>query len=53
VGIRTVILPRHNERDVEDVPVEVRGTLRFIFVDDAGEVVRQALSDAPDGAAAR
>ena len=47
VGIRTVILPRHNERDVEDVPVEVRGALRFVFVDDAGEVVRQALSDAP------
>src|SRR5439155_1373639 len=24
VGIRTVILPRHNERDLEDVPAEVR-----------------------------
>jgi ATP-dependent Lon protease len=53
VGIRTVILPRHNERDLEDVPAEVRGALRFVFVDDAGEVVRQALSEAPDGAAAR
>jgi ATP-dependent Lon protease len=47
VGIRTVILPRHNERDVEDVPAEVRSALRFVFVDDAGEVVRQALSEAP------
>jgi ATP-dependent Lon protease len=46
-GIRTVILPRHNERDVEDVTADVRGALRFVFVDDAGEVVRQALSDAP------
>jgi ATP-dependent Lon protease len=46
VGIRTVILPRHNERDVEDVPAEVREALRFLFVDDAGEVVRQALSEA-------
>jgi ATP-dependent Lon protease len=44
VGIRTVILPRHNERDLEDVPGEVRGALRFVFVDDAGEVVREALS---------
>ena len=43
-GIRTVILPRHNERDIEDVPAEVRSALRFVFVDDAGEVVRQALS---------
>jgi ATP-dependent Lon protease len=44
VGIRTVILPRHNERDVEDVPAEVRGALGFVFVDDASEVVREALS---------
>ena len=48
-GVRMVILPRHNERDVEDVPAEVRGALRFVFVDDAGEVVRQALSEAPLG----
>jgi ATP-dependent Lon protease len=51
VGIRTVILPRHNERDLEDVPAEVRGALRFVFVDDAAEVVRQALSETPAGAA--
>ena len=51
VGIRTVILPRHNERDLEDVPAEVRGVLRFVFVDDAADVVRQALSETPAGAA--
>src|SRR5688500_8212226 len=51
VGIRTVILPRHNERDLEDVAAEVRGALQFVFVDDVGEVVRQALSDAPPRAA--
>jgi ATP-dependent Lon protease len=51
VGIRTVILPRHNERDLEDVPAEVRGALRFVFVDDAAEVVRQALSETPATAA--
>jgi ATP-dependent Lon protease len=45
LGIRTIILPRHNERDVEDVPAEVRGELRFVFVDDAGEVVREALTE--------
>jgi len=43
-GIRTVILPRRNERDVEDVPADVRGELRFHFVDDAEEVLRQALT---------
>ena len=46
VGVRTVILPRHNERDVEDVPAEVRSALRFVFVDDAGAVVREALTEA-------
>ena len=47
VGIGTVILPRHNERDLEDVPAEVRSALQFVFADDAGQVVRQALSEAP------
>ena len=43
-GIRSVILPRLNERDVEDVPEELRKQLRFIFVDDAEEVLRHALT---------
>jgi ATP-dependent Lon protease len=43
-GIRTVILPRRNERDVEDVPEELRRELAFVFVDDAGEVLRHALA---------
>jgi len=29
VGVRTVFLRRHNGRDVEDVPAEVRAALRF------------------------
>jgi ATP-dependent Lon protease len=43
-GIRSVILPRLNERDVEDVPEELRKQVRFIFVDDAEEVLRHALT---------
>jgi ATP-dependent Lon protease len=43
-GIRSVILPRLNERDVEDVPEELRKQMRFIFVDDAEEVLRHALT---------
>ncbi|HUG36643.1 MAG TPA: endopeptidase La [Candidatus Limnocylindrales bacterium] len=46
-GIRTVILPRRNERDTEDVPEEVRRELAFVFVDDAEEVLRQALDAVP------
>jgi ATP-dependent Lon protease len=44
VGIRTVILPRRNERDVEDVPAELRRELSFVFVDDAEEVLQHALT---------
>jgi ATP-dependent Lon protease len=43
-GIRSVILPSRNERDVEDVPPELRGQLSFIFVEDAEEVLRHALA---------
>jgi ATP-dependent Lon protease len=46
-GIRSVILPSRNERDVEEVPEELRRQLRFIFVDDAEEVLRHALTPAP------
>jgi len=45
-GIRFVILPRRNERDLEDVPEELRRQLRFVFVDDADEVLRHALTPA-------
>jgi ATP-dependent Lon protease len=44
-GIRSVILPARNERDLEDVPEELRGQLEFIFVDDAEEVLRHALTN--------
>jgi ATP-dependent Lon protease len=49
-GIRSVILPRRNERDVEDVPEELRKDLRFVFVEDAAEVLRESLTAAPDHA---
>jgi ATP-dependent Lon protease len=42
-GTRTVILPKENERDTEDVPEEARGELQFHYVEDAFEVVRLAL----------
>jgi ATP-dependent Lon protease len=43
-GVSTVILPRHNERDVEDVPPEARQALRFVFVDTAEQVLEEALT---------
>jgi ATP-dependent Lon protease len=42
-GIETVILPRRNEKDLEDVPEPVRGALRFVFVDTVDEALEHAL----------
>jgi ATP-dependent Lon protease len=45
-GIRSVILPRRNAGDVEEVPEELRRQMTFLFVQDADEVLRHALTPA-------
>ena len=42
-GIRTVILPKDNEKDLEDIPENVRAEMTFNFVRHADEVLRLAL----------
>ncbi|QUW22524.1 endopeptidase La [Sporosarcina sp. Marseille-Q4063] len=42
-GLTTIVLPRDNERDVEDVPDSVRAELSFVFVSDVEEVLKIAL----------
>ena len=42
-GIRKVILPKENERDLEDVPEDVRGELTFVPVETVEEVLKEAL----------
>ncbi len=42
-GLETVILPKRNELDLEDVPEEVRDQVDFHFVDTVGEVIELAL----------
>ncbi len=44
-GIKTIILPRRNERDLEDIQPEVRKELEMVFVDTVDEVIRYALRD--------
>jgi ATP-dependent Lon protease len=45
-GLCTVILPKRNEFDLEDVPESVRSTMRFIFAERVDEVVEAALTPA-------
>jgi ATP-dependent Lon protease len=42
-GIETVILPRRNQKDLVDVPDEVRESLRIELVDNLDEVLALAL----------
>ena len=43
LGVDTVILPRKNENDLDDVPEEVRKALTFILVDDLDTALNAAL----------
>lgn len=43
-GIKKVILPRDNEKDLEEVPAEVLKDLELIFVDYVDEVLPEALA---------
>jgi Lon protease-like protein len=42
-GIRTVILPQENERDLEEIPSHVREEMTFHFVAHCDEVLKLAL----------
>lgn len=42
-GVREVILSRKNERNVKDVPEEIRKDIRFYYVDHAFELLKIAL----------
>ncbi len=44
-GIKTVILPRRNESDLEDIPEEARKEMEFVFVDTVDEVLHHALRE--------
>jgi ATP-dependent Lon protease len=52
-GIRRVILPKKNLRDLDDVPKEVREDLEILFAEDVREVLAAALEDTHGPATAR
>jgi ATP-dependent Lon protease len=43
-GVKTVILPKANQKDLIDIPKKVRKELKFIFVDHICEVLDNALA---------
>jgi len=46
-GIMTVLLPKENEKDLDDLPEEIRSVMEFHLVEDVDEVVRLTLEGGP------
>jgi ATP-dependent Lon protease len=42
-GLRTVILPKRNEQDLDDVPAEIKKSMKFVFVETVDDVLDSAL----------
>jgi len=42
-GLRTVILPKRNQFDLEDVPDEIKKSMKFIYVETVDDVLNAAL----------
>ena len=45
-GIGTVILPKENEADLDDLPEDVRKSMRFVLADTIGDVLEAAFPSA-------
>jgi len=46
-GIRTVLLPKRNEKDLEDVPADAKAKLAFVFVERVEDAIRAAIGELP------
>ena len=42
-GLRTIILPKRNEQDLDDVPEEIKKSMKFQFAETVDEVLDFAL----------
>lgn len=42
-GLTTIILPKPNEQDLDDVPDEIRKSMKFIFAETVDDVLNAAL----------
>jgi ATP-dependent Lon protease len=49
-GLKTVILSEQNEKDLEDIPPEIRDEMNLVFVSDLDEVISRVVGDAESDA---
>jgi ATP-dependent Lon protease len=43
-GIKTVMLPTRNQRDLEDIPADARSQVEFVWMDEVDDAIATALS---------
>ncbi|MCH2039792.1 MAG: endopeptidase La [Saccharospirillaceae bacterium] len=48
-GIKTVVIPKENEKDLRDIPENIKADLKIVAVDWIDEVLDLALEQKPDG----
>ena len=41
--LKTVLLPRRNEKDLDDIPEEVRQEMSFVFIDTVADAIKSAI----------
>jgi len=47
-GIRRIVIPRENVRDLEDIPAEIRSKIKFFPVDELIDVLKVAMAPKPE-----
>jgi ATP-dependent Lon protease len=43
-GIKTVMLPTRNQRDLDDIPADARAQIEFVWMDEVDDAIATALS---------
>ena len=42
-GLKKVVLPKDNKKNLEDIPAKIRKEMKFVFADDLNQVLKEAL----------
>jgi ATP-dependent Lon protease len=46
-GLKTILIPKRNEEDLEDLPDEIREDVKFVLLDTVDDAIEMALEPAP------
>jgi len=44
-GIKTVMVPKRNEKDLEDIPADAKAKLEFVFLEKIEDAIRTAIGE--------